>query len=311
MKRSYKRIIGSRLIVTALAVLIQLTWLWGLLEFLAPYALPINIVLTVLAVLFVLYVASKRDEPAYKILWLICILAFPLFGAILYLGFGDKKTSRPLHRRLEKAVAEIGPPRADEDATHRLEQEAPRMAQIFRYASRLSRYPVQRNRDARYYPSGELMFPVMLRALEQAEKYIYLEYFIISEGKMWESILATLVQKAARGVDVRIIYDDLGSLTTLPPGYAEYLRRRNIKCVSFNPMRLFLSGTLNNRDHRKILVIDGKVAFSGGINLADEYINRIEKYGYWKDGGFRLRGRLCRTMCRCSRNSGTPFLKTP
>ena len=152
MKRSYKRIIGSRLIVTALAVLIQLTWLWGLLEFLAPYALPINIVLTVLAVLFVLYVASKRDEPAYKILWLICILAFPLFGAILYLGFGDKKTSRPLHRRLEKAVAEIGPPKAEADATHRLEQESPHMAQIFHYASRLSRYPVQRNRDARYYP---------------------------------------------------------------------------------------------------------------------------------------------------------------
>ena len=230
MKRSYKRVIGSRLIVTALAVLIQLTWLWGLLKFLAPYALPINIVLTVLAILYVLYVASKRDEPAYKILWLICILAFPLFGAILYLGFGDKKTSRPLHRRLEKAATEIGPPKAVADAAHELEQESPHMAQIFHYASRLSRYPVQRIRDARYYPSGEAMFPVMLRALEQAEKYIYLEYFIISEGKMWQSMLATLVQEAACGVDVRIIYDDLGSLTTLPPGYAEYLRRRNIKC---------------------------------------------------------------------------------
>lgn len=311
MKRSYKRIIGSRLIVTALAVLIQLTWLWGLLEFLAPYALPINIVLTVLAVLFVLYVASKRDEPAYKILWLICILAFPLFGAILYLGFGDKKTSRPLHRRLEKAVAEIGPPKAEADAAHELEQESPHMAQIFHYASRLSRYPVQRNRDARYYPSGEAMFPVMLRALEQAEKYIYLEYFIISEGKMWQSMLATLVQKAACGVDVRIIYDDLGSLTTLPPGYAEYLRRRNIKCVSFNPMRLFLSGTLNNRDHRKILVIDGKVAFSGGINLADEYINRIEKYGYWKDGGFRLEGPAVQNYVQMFAEFWNAFSKDP
>lgn len=107
---------------------------------------------------------------------------------------------------------------------------------------------------------------------------------------MWGSILDILVRKAAQGIDVRMIYDDLGSLTTLPPGYAEYLRRRGIKCISFNPMKLILSGTLNNRDHRKMLVVDGKVAFSGGINLADEYINRRVKYGHWKDGGFRLEG---------------------
>ncbi len=130
----------------------------------------------------------------------------------------------------------------------------------------------------------------MTEELENAKEYIYLEYFIIAAGEMWDRILDILTAKAAEGLDVRVIYDDLGSLTTLPPGYSEYLRSRGIRCVAFNPMRFFLSGTLNNRDHRKIMIIDGKTAFSGGINLSDEYINRVIKHGHWKDGGFILKG---------------------
>lgn len=291
MKQRYKRIIGSRLIVTFIAVIIQITWLWGLLKFLAPYALPINIVLTMLAIVFVLYVASKRDEPAYKILWLICILTFPLFGTILYLGFGDKRTSRPLHRRLEKVREQLGPLPEDPDTISALEAESLRTAQTFAYTSHLCHnYPVCKNISAQYYPLGDELFPSMLEALEQAEKYIYIEYFIISVGDMWNTILDVLERKAAEGVDVRIIYDDLGSLMTLPPKYSDFLGRKGIRSVSFNPMKLFLSGTLNNRDHRKILVIDGKIAFSGGINIADEYINRIVRLGHWKDIGFRIEG---------------------
>lgn len=168
--------------------------------------------------------------------------------------------------------------------------EAPRTAQTFRYVSRLSGYPVCANSSAQYYALGDALFPAMLEELRRAERYIYLEYFIVAEGTMWNTIEEILEEKAAQGVDVRMIYDDVGSLPTLPPDYAARLEARGIRCIAFNPMRLILSGTLNNRDHRKILVIDGRVAFSGGINLADEYINVTSKHGHWKDGGFRITG---------------------
>lgn len=295
MIHRYKRVIGSRLIVTALAVLIQLAWLWGLLKILAPYALLINVALTVLAVLYVLYVASKREEPAYKVFWLIVILAFPLFGSILYLCFGDGKTSWPLRKRLNRAKNGLPPLKASPSAMDALKKDSPRMAQTFQYLSRLSEYPTYANKGASYYPLGDDMYPAMLEALEHAERFIYLEYFIVNTGEMWDRILNILEQKAACGVDIRMIYDDLGSLTTLPPRYADYLRKKGIQCISFNPMKLILSGTLNNRDHRKILIVDGTVAFSGGINLADEYINRVVKYGHWKDGGFRIEGPAVRS----------------
>ena len=312
MRNRYKRIIGSRLVITVAAVLLQAAWLLWLLRFLAPYALVINTALTVLAVLFVLYVASKRDEAGYKILWLIAILAFPVFGAVLYLCFGDKRTSIPLKRRLAAARQGLGPPPAQDGAVmEALEREAPRAAQTFRYVSRLSGYPVCANQSADYYPLGDDLFPAMLEEMKRAERSIYLEYFIVDEGTMWDSMADILAEKAAQGVDVRMIYDDLGSLTTLPPGYAARLEARGIKCISFNPMRLILSGTLNNRDHRKILVIDGRVAFSGGINLADEYINAVVKYGHWKDGGFRITGAAARSYADMFAEFWNAFSKEP
>ena len=291
MKNKYRRMIGSRLVVTALAVLLEAAWLAWLLRFLAPYALVINTVLTVLAVVFVLYVASKRDEAGYKILWLIAILTFPIFGAVLYLCFGDKKTGIPLKRRLEQSRQGLGErPAQDTETEEALASDSLRISQTFRYISRLSGYPVCANTSADYCALGDTLYPVMLEELRKAERFIYLEYFIVEEGEMWDSIANILEEKAAQGVDVRMIYDDLGSLPMLPPDYSARLEARGIKCISFNPMRLFLSGTLNNRDHRKIMVIDGRVAFSGGINLADEYINAVVKHGHWKDGGFRITG---------------------
>ena len=291
MSGRYRRIIGSRLIVTALAVAVQALWFLGLLRFLSAYAFQLNITLTVLAVPFVLYVVNKRDEPAYKLLWITAILVFPLFGMIIYLCFGDRKTSLPLKKRLARSRARLGPrPEGQPDVVNALEREAPRVAQTYRYVEKLGGYSVCPVEAAEYYPLGEEMFAAMLEELRGARRYIYIESFIITEGVMWAGILDILKEKAAQGLDIRVIYDDMGSLTTLPPGYAERLRSWGIHCIAFNPMRLLLSGTLNNRDHRKIMVIDGRVAFSGGINLADEYINAVEKYGHWKDVGFRVTG---------------------
>ena len=266
------------------AVLLQALWLYILMRWLAPWAAAINVVLSVLAFLFVLYLITKRDEGTYKILWLLVILAFPLPGAALYLFFGNKRTTRPLRKKME-AARPLPAPQADPAPLYAaLDREDRRVAQTFRWVQDITGFMPAPNRSAKYFPLGDDMFPVMLEEMEKAERFIFLEYFIVENGRMWDSMVEILARKAAQGVDVRMLYDDLGSISTYTKENA-----KGIQCVAFNPL-LFIKGTLNNRDHRKMLIIDGKVAFSGGINLADEYINHIEKHGHWKDTGFRLEG---------------------
>ena len=165
-----------------------------------------------------------------------------------------------------------------------------------RYLLASSRYPVYDNSQAVYFPSGERCFARMLEELEQAEHYIFLEFFIIDNGKMWDAILDVLRRKAMQGVDVRVMYDDFGCITRLPMRYCKKLREMGIQAHVFNPFIPVLSGRLNNRDHRKLMIIDGKVGFTGGVNLADEYINEIERFGHWKDCGILVRGEAVWSM---------------
>jgi len=159
-----------------------------------------------------------------------------------------------------------------------------------RYINNYTHYPITCNNDVDYYSLGDKAFPVMLEELKKAEKFIFFEYFIVARGKMWNSILEILEEKAAQGVDVRVMYDDLGCLAFLESSYAKKLREKGIKCIAFNKLGIDAGVIMNHRDHRKILVIDGKVAFSGGINISDEYININSKYGHWKDNGMRIKG---------------------
>ena len=163
-----------------------------------------------------------------------------------------------------------------------------------RYISDISRFPVHENTTAEYFQVGDDMFPVLVRELKQAKKYIFIEYFIINDGVMWQTILHILEEKAAEGVDVRLIYDGFGCLTTLPHKYYEELRAKGISCQVFNPFRPLLNIIQNNRDHRKLCIIDGWVGFTGGINLADEYINQKERFGHWKDVAVMVRGEAVR-----------------
>ncbi len=271
------------------AVLLQVLWTAMLLYWLAPWAGLIALALSVLALVFVLYIITKRDEGTYKILWLLVILSFPLSGALLYLLFGDKRTTRPLKKRLDAARLPEGWADETERACEQLARQDRRMAETFCYIHELTGCPVYLNRDASYYPLGDALFPAMLEAIRQARRFVFLEYFIVEPGEMWNAMAGLLAQKAAEGVDVRMLYDDLGSLSTYTRANARELQKKGIRCVSFNPLRS-IKGTLNYRDHRKMLIVDGTVAFSGGINLADEYINRLAKHGHWKDVGFRLAG---------------------
>ena len=278
----------SRVFSILPAVLLQCLWLYILFAWLAPWAAIINAALSVLALIFVLYIITKQDESTYKILWLLVILTFPLPGALLYLLFGNKRTTKPLKKRLDKSP--LPDDKGDSSAAYeKLSSENIRLAQTFKWVENKTGFLPFENRTAKYYPLGDEMFPDMLEDMKKAERFIFVEYFIIENGLMWDSMVDILAERAANGVDVRVMYDDLGSISTYTRRDAEALKKKGIRCVSFNPL-IVIKGTLNCRDHRKMLIIDGRVAYSGGVNLADEYINHIEKHGHWKDIGFRLTG---------------------
>lgn len=235
---------------------------------------------------FILQILKTSRSYSYTLPWIILFLCFPIPGTIVY--FITKiniRFSRVLKRviRKEKECKEyfvqdpIVKERFDPDGT-------------LRYFSDFAHYPVTANNKVNYYPLGEIGFEAMLEDLKKAKKFIFFEYFIVAPGKMWNSILKILEQKAKEGVEVRVLYDDFGSLKTLPSNYESVLRKKGIQCIAFNKIKPFAGVILNNRDHRKILVIDGKVAFSGGINIADEYINIRSRFGHWKDNVIRVSG---------------------
>ena len=280
-----------RIIGVIPAALIQLLWLFVLLRWLSPYAAYINIMLSIFASLYVLYIMTNRNEGTYKTLWLLVILGFPVFGTILYFCFGNKRTARPIQKRLEHGRSLL--PAAEQENTSDLNQELkrinPRLSQTFDYVEKKTGFSLYPCQETAYFPLGEKLLAQMLIDLEKAERFIFAEYFIIQNGVMWDSMVEIMARKAAQGVDVRVMYDDMGSISTYSKQNLRQLREKGIRCIRFNPL-VFIKGTLNYRDHRKMLIIDGKVAFSGGVNLADEYINAVEMFGHWKDIGFRLTG---------------------
>ena len=282
-----------RVLTVIPAAAVQALWNLLLVKWLSPYAAYITLALSVAAVLLVLFIIIKRDETAYKILWLLVILTVPVAGALLYLLFGNRRTARPLQKRLRR-VQEAGQPAPLPCGGTPFEGEK-RMEQTVRWLEHKTGYPLMRAEDVRYYPLGDAMYPDMLTDLRAAKKTIYLEYFIIEPGEMWQSIVDILAQKVREGLDVRVMYDDLGSISTFNFSNALALEKLGIRCVTFNPL-LALKGTANYRDHRKMLIVDDAVAYSGGVNLADRYINREHPYGHWKDTGFRLTGAPVRSF---------------
>ena len=289
--KNYTKLLFQRLVVVSLCILIQVAVLVLGVSTLSAYNRWFVTASVVLSWIAVIVIVSNRTDPGYKIAWIIPILAFPVFGILFYLLFGGNRLSRRLKRRMH-TVQQIHRDNLSQDMGV-LQREAamsPDAALQSNYLASVACCPVCENTETTYYGCGEAAFGDMLQALAQAEKYIFLEYFIIHTGKMWDQILRILRKKAAAGVDVRVIYDDFGCITTLPGGYYKKLEAIGIKACAFNPYIPVLSSRLNNRDHRKFLIVDGKVGFTGGINLADEYINEIRRFGYWKDCVIRLKG---------------------
>ena len=304
-----RRII-SRIFIIIPAVAFEALWIYALLTWIRPWAGLIETVLSFLSVLFVFYLLTKHDEDTYKILWLLIILVSPIIGAVLYLLFGNKRTTWPLRRALRKNPLL----KSTEDESEKVLKEIgchnPRLAETFRYISGISSLEPSFNTSSRYYSLGDEMLPDMLSEIKRAKNFIFIEYFIIEEGQMWNSMVELLAEKARNGVIVKVLYDDFGSLMTYSGKEVRGLWEKGIECVPFNPL-LFIKGTLNYRDHRKMLIIDNRVVFSGGINLADEYVNKKVKFGHWKDIGFRLEGRGVESYTRMFVQFWNSFAATP
>lgn len=279
--------IMRRVLIVIPAVALQVLWHVLLVKWLAPYAPLLVSLLSVAAVFMVLFIVIKRDESTYKLLWLLIILTMPLVGALLYLLFGNKRTAKPLKKRLQSVESSGDPHPLPVGETPFAGEK--RMEQTIRWLERKTGYPLCKAQPVRYYPLGDDMFPDMLRDMKSAKRSIYIEYFIIEPGQMWDAMLAVLEDKLRQGVDVRVMYDDLGSISSFNFSNARELTQKGIPCVPFNPL-LALKGTANYRDHRKMLIVDNEIAYSGGINLSDRYINLEHPYGHWKDTGFRLTG---------------------
>ena len=285
------RFLDHPIFYTASAVAIQIAFLVCYLYFLSSFSKIIGISFTIINILVLLFLISKDDNPSYKLIWIVVILGVPMIGGVLYVLFGNKRASRRLEMKIgEEHGQYLSTMKPNEKLESIINLDYRRASGIITYLQHKCSFPVWGNTKSTYYPLGDDMYADMLIELDKAEDFIFMEYFIIEPGEMWDGIVSILEDKASQGIDVRIIYDDLGCVGTLPKSFAETIQAKGIKCIAFNPVMPFLNLAMNNRDHRKITVIDGCVGFTGGINLADEYINKKVKHGHWKDTGVKIVG---------------------
>lgn len=291
--RNYKAFIYNRLIITVTLVLFQIIVSVILMfRFYGSGGRVVLIAVDVIGWLLVLYIINRNEKPSTKLNWVIMILIFPFFGVSLYLLFGEGRPTRKMNKRISAAKKENAEALVESPERRKRIEAGGRNAEVCRYLLNFAHYSAYGDGEVTYYPSGGEMFKDMLVAMEQAKSFILAEYFIIAGGKMWDAFREVLVRKAKEGVRVRLIFDDVGSLFTLPPKYDKYIEalHENIKCFKFNPVVPIFTMRMNNRDHRKMLVVDGKVGFTGGVNLADEYIGEKVRFGKWKDTGVRVTG---------------------
>lgn len=238
----------------------------------------------------VIRIIASDDNPDYKVPWLLIVLIVPIAGFMLYFMFYSRKLQRKFIKRLNE-MKRYTYEQNDRELFETLGNESPAAAAQAKMLCNIADTHLFTNTKQAYFSLGEEMFPQVLADLEQAEKYIYFEYFIVEEGKFWNSILDILKKKAATGVEVKVLYDDIGCMMTLPGDYHKTLRKFGIEATPFSRLRGNADSEFNNRSHRKILVIDGKIGYTGGVNIADEYINEVTKFGHWKDTALRLEGK--------------------
>ena len=296
-KNGLLSLVFSRFSIIAILILLQVfiyIYIYGWLVHLIPFFTAFMVIFTVI---MIFYLFNNSMDYSAKLTWMLVLAVFHVPGAIFLLftqtNIGYRKLAKrenALIRDTRSAIPQ------SQTVLDELEKDGSGTDDLVRYLNRSGCFPVYDNTEVTYFPIGEDKFDAMLKELAAAEKFIFMEYFIVEEGYMWGKILEILVEKAAQGVEVRVMYDGMCEMSTIPPDYFKLLQEKGIKAKAFSPIKPLLSSHYNYRDHRKILVIDGEVAFNGGVNLADEYINRIERFGHWKDTAVMLKGEAVKSF---------------
>lgn len=288
VEREYNYI-PVRYIIAILITVFEVAAIIGIVIALSYYVPYFYILCWLTEIACVVKIIASDDNPDYKVPWLMVVMVLPIAGFMLYFIFYSRMLKRKYVKRL-KTLKDNSYHKDDSELLEKMQDENPTAAAQANMLCSISEAHLFTDTKQTYFPLGEAMYPQLLEDLRKAERFIYMEYFIIEEGRFWNSILDILKEKAAAGVDVKVVYDDVGCMMTLPGDYCRILKTYGIEAAPFSRLKGNADSEFNNRSHRKITVIDGKVGYTGGINLADEYINEFEKHGHWKDTGIRLEG---------------------
>lgn len=292
------KLLFSRLAITSMLIIIQIYFFILVGTRLVEYSIYINGVFYTISIFMVIYILSLHSGKLdVKLPWIVLILLFPIFGTLSYFLFNEQKLRTKIVKNLEGQICNAEHLVHQDDIINtKLLKDNKRMFQQSSYMFSSNNLPPFMNSSTKYFNIGEAYYTELLDQLQKARKFIFIESFIIDEGKMWNSILEILKEKVSQGVEVRVIYDDWGNILTLPYNYNKQLEKLGINCVVFNPFLPVVSIRHNNRDHKKIVIIDGSIGFTGGINIADEYINEKERFGHWKDSGIMIKGDAVKSL---------------
>lgn len=296
MKEKWIRKVFKRRFYVALSIVLQLLLMFYIIISGSRLSVIVSYFFTALSFVVALFAATKKGCSEYKLIWVFMILLFPVLGGMTYLFFNFQRNTKRVTEKISQNTKKLRPHfRGDENIYNTARKRLPEYSTLMGLLQNRQGYPVYASGENEFFSPGEKMMPSLLEDLKNAKKFIFLEFFIVREGVMWNSVFEILKEKAQNGVDVRILYDDMGCLTRLPSDFPQMLSKHGIKCHIFNPFRPALTSTQNNRDHRKICAIDGEIAYTGGMNLSDEYINKSPSHDfYWKDCMMRICGDCAR-----------------
>lgn len=280
----------KRILISAISIILQLLFFQALILNIGGHMQIVQIVISIISIIVVLFIMKDSMRISNDLPWIILILVFPIIGLPTYVLLGNNlvrdKTLRNINKEMEKDKKYFV---QEKNILEKLKNDENK-GQITYLTSQAGFLIYENNKEIKYYRLGEYAYKAMIEELKKAKEFIFLEYFIINKDSMWNGILEILKQKAKQGIEVRLLYDDMGTIKYLPFNYPKELEKYGIKCICFNRIQPLVAPFMNHRDHRKIMVIDGKVAFTGGMNLAEEYINKKKVYGHWKDNAIKIRG---------------------
>lgn len=287
----------SRWVIISFVIILQILSFCYIVFLFSSHYVYVAIICEILSLLVLLYLLMNKDNPNHKIPWIIVVLSAPPAGLLIYFlfgkGFVTKKNLRAYQSASDRQRKYI---KENDKIKNQLKQFNDKYLSQSNYIYNTSLMPLYKNTTIKYLSTGEQYFESLKKDLINAKHFIFLEYFILGKGKLLDETLSILKEKVKQGVDVRVIYDDIGSIKKLPYNFDKQLKEIGIKCIKFNKYYPFVSVVYNNRDHRKIAVIDGYIGYTGGVNLSDEYVNYITKFGYWKDNGIRLYGEAVKSL---------------